>query len=379
VQPFEQASAGRRITVGEPSQYGLWRSGSGEMAVNPLIGEYRFGLSAAQAFYTAAGATAQVATVQEASLTARFDTNRFSTALRLGGGAVPVVNFSSSGAITTDGFFIQRSADGLQSLAGAFSLDGREAGYTFQFSSQGGLYQGITLWAASTVPPVTPPVTNTGTSTNSTNNGSNTSTAAGTGATTSNPTPNPITTVVTFPSPPPLTDLQPLPTQLVWGRFSTPSAIPLTTTLPFDQASTGRHVTVGELGQYALWRAGANGPLNSSLKGEFAFGLSSAEVFYTPADGSPTAAVISQASLTANFDTATFRTALQMGGGTVPLAQLQVSGKINDEGLFNGRSTDGNQQVAGAITRDGSQAGYLLRAAVSGGQFQGITLWGRRP
>jgi hypothetical protein len=35
--------------------------------------------------------------------------------------------------------------------------------------------------------------------------------------------------------------------------------------------------------------------------------------------------------------------------------------------------------VAGAFTIDAKEAAYLFRMAAQGGQFQGITLWGRRP
>jgi hypothetical protein len=34
--------------------------------------------------------------------------------------------------------------------------------------------------------------------------------------------------------------------------------------------------------------------------------------------------------------------------------------------------------VAGALTRDGKEAGYLFSKDVSAGTFRGVTLWGRK-
>jgi hypothetical protein len=35
-------------------------------------------------------------------------------------------------------------------------------------------------------------------------------------------------------------------------------------------------------------------------------------------------------------------------------------------------------RVAGALTRNGKEAGYLFSKDVSAGTFRGITLWGRK-
>jgi hypothetical protein len=63
----------------------------------------------------------------------------------------------------------------------------------------------------------------------------------------------------------------------------------------------------------------------------------------------------------------------------VPLTWLEASGRITEEGLFTSRSADGTQVVAGAFTVNAKEAGYLFKMAAKGGQFQGITLWGRKP
>jgi len=55
---------------------------------------------------------------------------------------------------------------------------------------------------------------------------------------------------------------------------------------------------------------------------------------------------------------------------------LDVKGKVDQEGVFFG--VKDSERVAGALTRDGKQAGYLFSKDVVNGTFRGITLWGRR-
>ena len=116
-----------------------------------------------------------------------------------------------------------------------------------------------------------------------------------------------------------------------------------------------------------------------ALNSSFSFGLSAGQAFYTATGGSAQVATVQEASLNANFNTAVFTTRLVMGGGAVPVATLEASGRINDEGVFTSRNADGSQYVAGAFTVNAQEAGYLFRMATKGGQYQGITLWGRKP
>ena len=165
----------------------------------------------------------------------------------------------------------------------------------------------------------------------------------------------------------------PLPQQLVWGRFSNPKDLPLTLPLPFDQSREGRHVTVGELGQYALWRSGVNGLLDKTLRGQTQFALAGGEGFYQPQSGSPIALSLSNPMLQVDFDRARFTTQLGLSGSGIASQQLSVSGRVNDEGVFVGNSA--GQRVAGALSRNGLEAGYLFTITNPAGTTQGITLW----
>ena len=123
------------------------------------------------------------------------------------------------------------------------------------------------------------------------------------------------TTPVTTPpvvTPPPVTEVVvatpalPLPKNLVWGRFSNATLVSSQLAmLAYADASTGRHVTVGELGEYALWRAGPSGRLDASLKGAATFALASAEAWLTQPGGSSSAQV-KGATLSMDFDLSTF-------------------------------------------------------------------------
>jgi hypothetical protein len=172
---------------------------------------------------------------------------------------------------------------------------------------------------------------------------------------------------------PPQPIIVPLPQQLAWGRFSNPKDLPLTLPRPFDQAREGRHVTVGELGQYALWRNGVNGVLDKTLRGQTQFALAGGEGFYQPQSGSPVALSLSNPMLQVDFDRARFTTQLGLSGGGIAPQQLSVSGRVNDEGVFVGNIA--GQRVAGALSRNGLEAGYLFNITNPAGTTQGITLW----
>jgi hypothetical protein len=193
------------------------------------------------------------------------------------------------------------------------------------------------------------------------------------------PTPPATPPVVTQPEPVQITPVAPvlaaLPKQLVWGRFSSASALPVELLVPYAEASQGRHVTVGELGQYALWRADPSGRMDPSLKGQADFDLAGAQAVLVQASG-VTSADVTRASLSVDFDRSTFAAAVGLKHQATGEAQLAVTGKVNVEGVFVG--TNQTDRVAGALSRDGKEAGYLFSKDVAAGTFRGITLWGRK-
>ena len=187
--------------------------------------------------------------------------------------------------------------------------------------------------------------------------------------------PPPAVTVPELPAVPVVPPAQnlPLPTQLVWGRFSNPQALPLALPLPYAEASDGRHPTVGATGQYALWREGVNGAIDKSLRGQAQFALAAGEGFYQQAGGSAVPLNLTDPSLQIDFDRFTFKTQLGLSGTGVASQVLSVGGRVNEEGMFVGNAA--GQRVGGAVSHNGKEAGYLFSIGNGAGSYQGITLW----
>lgn len=173
--------------------------------------------------------------------------------------------------------------------------------------------------------------------------------------------------------PPPLPEVIALPRQLVWGRFSDASQLPLSLPEPYAQAKQGRQVTVGELGRYALWREGST--TLAPLRGMVDFAMAAGEGYFS-AGGKTTALRLSQPLLQVDFDRMQFSTQLSIAAANVPAAQLNVSGKIDTQGIFLGKTAD--QRVAGALNAQGTEAGYLFELNAPAGVYNGVTLWNKK-
>ena len=198
----------------------------------------------------------------------------------------------------------------------------------------------------------------------------------------SNPTPVPESpapppVVVPDPTPAPL----PMPTQLVWGRYATASAIPVTPvmTLPvsYAQASEGRHVTVGEPFEYALWREGTRGSIDKGLRGLVSYSFVAGEAYFQAAGAAVgSQAKIDSAKLSIDFDLSRFDSAFKVTHSATGQVSIAASGRMNDEGVFTGGTN--LERVAGAVSKDGSEAGALFTKSIEVGTVRGISLF-RRP
>lgn len=166
-----------------------------------------------------------------------------------------------------------------------------------------------------------------------------------------------------------------LPRQLVWGRFSSAADLPMRLPMAYDLASIGRHVTVGELGAYALWRDNPAGRLEPVLAGRVNFNLAAAEAVFAGAMGS-SAAQVRSAALTVDFDRSVFGAGVTLSHAVTGEVALGVNGRINDEGVF--WAGNGAERVAGALSRDGREAGFLFTKDHAQGTFRGVTLWNAR-
>lgn len=167
--------------------------------------------------------------------------------------------------------------------------------------------------------------------------------------------------------------------QLVWGRWSFATPAFDNISVPFVAAAAGRQVTVGDL-DGGLFRSGAQESLTDTLTGQpagrFDLRLTRAQAGFE-IGGKVEAAAVDGGTLSLDFGQRTFATALALSSATGGKAELRVGGKIQDNGIFTAR--DAEQRIAGAVSFDGKESGYLFERLAAGGIFRGRTLWGKGP
>jgi hypothetical protein len=85
--------------------------------------------------------------------------------------------------------------------------------------------------------------------------------------------------------------------------------------------------------------------------------------------------------LSIDFGAKTFATQLGLSAEGTGLQTFSQSGSINSNtGIFLGKSgaeANPSSSLAGAISLDARQAGYLFKTQLGRGTFVGATLWGR--
>lgn len=161
--------------------------------------------------------------------------------------------------------------------------------------------------------------------------------------------------------------------QLQWGRWASARAGD-TLSVPVDQARAGRELTVGN--QYAsLYRPPGDSPVLSRQLGQASFTLGAAEVVLAQAGGAVTPGRVDGGWLQINFARRSFATGLSLSHERTGAVSLESSGKLREDGLFG--VSHNSTRVAGAVSLDGSEAGYLFDKIVPEGTLSGTTLWKR--
>ncbi len=140
---YATASAGREITVGD-TYYGLFRTPGSSPTVAPGLGLVDFTLKGGQARFTDTAGAVSAAKVDGGWLRVDFDASHFWTGLQMSGPVGGSTILNADGVVRDDGVFTSRTSAGI--VAGATSLDGKEAGYLFERYVPKGTYSGITLW-----------------------------------------------------------------------------------------------------------------------------------------------------------------------------------------------------------------------------------------
>jgi hypothetical protein len=141
-QAHAEASAGRSVTVGN-DYYGLFRPQSALSGLVTNLGRVDFSLRDAQV-HLLRGSAVELGQVTGGSLSVDFTSRQFATGLSLSHPEVGPTSLQASGAVREDGMFVARNPDGR--VAGALTLDGKEAGYFFEKLVPGGMFMGVTRW-----------------------------------------------------------------------------------------------------------------------------------------------------------------------------------------------------------------------------------------
>jgi len=173
-------------------------------------------------------------------------------------------------------------------------------------------------------------------------------------------------------------------TKLIWGRWAKDPIPSDSITVPFLEALKGNEVTVGD-GYYFLFREPSNLNVLPSLSTKVDFGLKSSSAYFRNAANEIQPASVQSGTFGVDFGNKTFSTHLNLSAQGTGVQSFSQSGTLNPStGIFlsNSTATGGsNGSVAGALTLDARQAGFLFRAPVTtsigAGAFSGATLWGR--
>lgn len=188
------------------------------------------------------------------------------------------------------------------------------------------------------------------------------------------PTPPPAVVIPDFTPPAAVASVDLTTRQLVWGRWHDTTTDLDRITVSYAQAREGREPTVGN-GDYGLFRVENGSKRVARNLGTVAFTLSSAQAYYSSETG-VVAMAVRGGSLGINFDTNQFNTELNMHHVLTGNVQFSAAGRVFDGGYFHTRSE--TERIAGAVSLDGSEAGYFFEKQLLTGGIQGLTLWDNR-
>lgn len=166
--------------------------------------------------------------------------------------------------------------------------------------------------------------------------------------------------------------------QLVWGRYLGASFND-SVSVPVAIARLGRHEGPGTKDLTLFRLDDPNNPerLLRSTEGKVDFQLTRGQATYQ-SQGLLEAASL-RGTFQLDFARMTFGTALALSAPSAGAAELRMAGNVRPDGTFSLSEGAGTtlQSIAGAVSLNGKEAGYLFERGAGGGSFRGTTLWGR--
>ena len=163
--------------------------------------------------------------------------------------------------------------------------------------------------------------------------------------------------------------------QMVWGSWT--SGTPGNDlNLPYNTASQGREGTVGN-SMAGLFRDSSI-PMLLPQSGSAEFTLRQSQVSLPQTSGAPIAGQVLNGNLGVNFNAQTFNTQLNIQHPSLnnPVA-LNAVGTVSNYGILNSTPSNSNGFVAGSLSRNGAEAGYLFNLLTPVGTLSGTTLWNK--
>ena len=137
-------------------------------------------------------------------------------------------------------------------------------------------------------------------------------------------------------------------------------------------AAPGRVATVGDA-QYVLWRDESK--VFVTPVGKVDYTLSESQSQLMSAAGEVTPAAIRQGALSINFDAKKIDTSLTIDTQKQQGLQITAQGALSrNDGLFSIATAQGGS-IAGAISSDAGQVGYMLTQPLSGEALKSLTMW----
>lgn len=136
----------KKITVGN-SYAGLFRAPNTLLELQPQAGVFNFTLQNSHVVFIENGEQWQDATagkLDKAKLQIDFARRQFNTQLKISHQQTGSVDLNVTGSVSNDGLFRGNDVNG--KVAGALTLDGKNAGLQFQKNLENGRLQGITEW-----------------------------------------------------------------------------------------------------------------------------------------------------------------------------------------------------------------------------------------
>lgn len=141
-QTHAEARAGRTVTVGN-EYFALFRPDSSLSKLVSNLGRVDFTLRDAQV-HLLRGGVAELGRVDSAWLSVDFAARQFATAITMSHPQVGSAALEAAGNVRNDGVFAVKTPNGR--VAGALTLDGKEAAYLFDRTVPAGIFYGITRW-----------------------------------------------------------------------------------------------------------------------------------------------------------------------------------------------------------------------------------------